>query len=196
MFIREVKARPKRAGSRPRFRGSCRRRESAAGCLVLRRNLRGARFSRASDHRDLRPRSAGARLLHQFSNPAVGDALLVTLKTSVAAQAAILLFGTPTAYFLATRRFPGRAVLVTLTELPFVLPPAVAGIGLIVAFGKLGLLGSTFSWLGIDVAFNMTAVVFAVMLVASRSTSAWRSRRSRRSTPTSSPPHARSAQAR
>jgi molybdate transport system permease protein len=106
-------------------------------------------------------------LLHQFSNPIVGDALLVTLKTSVAAQVAILLFGTPTAYFLATRRFPGRALLVTLVELPFVLPPAVAGIGLLVAFGKLGLLGGTFSWLGISLAFNTTAVVFAVMLVAS-----------------------------
>jgi molybdate transport system permease protein len=106
-------------------------------------------------------------LLHQFSNPIVGDALVVTLKTSLAAQAAILLFGTPTAYFLATRRFPGRALLVTLVELPFVLPPAVAGIGLLVAFGKLGLLGGTFSALGINLAFNTTAVVFAVMLVAS-----------------------------
>lgn len=106
-------------------------------------------------------------LLHQFSNSAVKDALIVTLKTSLAAQAAILLFGTPTAYFLATRRFPGRALLVTLVELPFVLPPAVAGIGLLVAFGKLGLLGSTFSFLGIDLAFNTTAVVFAIMLVAS-----------------------------
>jgi molybdate transport system permease protein len=110
---------------------------------------------------------APGKLLHQFSNPIVEDALVVTLKTSLAAQAAILLFGTPTAYFLATRRFPGRALLVTLVELPFVLPPAVAGIGLLVAFGKLGLLGGTFSWLGINLAFNMTAVVFAVMLVAS-----------------------------
>jgi molybdate transport system permease protein len=58
-------------------------------------------------------------------------------------------------------------LLVTLVELPFVLPPAVAGIGLLVAFGKLGLLGGTFSWLGINVAFNTTAVVFAIMLVAS-----------------------------
>ncbi|HWB23615.1 MAG TPA: molybdate ABC transporter permease subunit [Gaiellaceae bacterium] len=106
-------------------------------------------------------------LLHQLSSPIVTDALVVTLKTSVAAQIAILIFGTPTAYFLATRRFPGRALLVTLVELPFVLPPAVAGIGLLVAFGKLGLLGGTFSWLGINVAFNTTAVVFAVMLVAS-----------------------------
>ena len=78
----------------------------------------------------------------------------------------ILLFGTPTAYFLATRRFPGRALLVTLVELPIVLPPAVAGIGLIVAFGRVGLLGSTFDRLGIDVSFNQAAVVLAITLVS------------------------------
>ena len=49
--------------------------------------------------------------------------------------------GTPAAYFLATRRFRGRAVVVTLVELPLVLPPAVAGIGLLAALGPQGLLG-------------------------------------------------------
>ena len=48
-------------------------------------------------------------LIDQLSNPLVHDALIVTLKTTLVAQAAILLFGTPTAWFLATRRFPGRA---------------------------------------------------------------------------------------
>jgi molybdate transport system permease protein len=55
---------------------------------------------------------------------------------------------------------------VTLVELPIVLPPAVAGIGLLVAFGRFGLLGSTFDWLGIDVSFNLAAVVLAVTLVS------------------------------
>ncbi|CAB4686367.1 MAG: molybdate ABC transporter permease subunit [Actinobacteria bacterium] len=105
-------------------------------------------------------------LLHQFTNPVVTDALIVSLKTIVVAQIAILLFGTPIAYLLASRRFPGHAVVVTLVELPIVLPPAVAGLGLIVAFGRFGLLGSTFEWLGIDVSFNQTAVVFAICLVA------------------------------
>jgi len=50
--------------------------------------------------------------------------------------------------------------------LPIVLPPAVAGIGLFVAFGRIGLLGSTFDWLGFDVSFNQTAVVLAITLVA------------------------------
>ena len=105
-------------------------------------------------------------LIDQLSNPLVTKALVVSVETSAAAQAAILLFGTPLAYLLATRRFRGRAVLVTLIELPIVLPPAVAGIGLIVAFGRLGLLGRTFSALGINVGFDKAAVVLAVAFVA------------------------------
>ncbi len=105
-------------------------------------------------------------MFHQFSSPIVTDALIVSAKAVAVAEIAILLFGTPTAYFLASRRFRGRTLLVTLAELPIVLPPAVAGIGLIVAFGRFGLLGSTFRWLGFDVAFNLTAVVFAIVLVA------------------------------
>jgi molybdate transport system permease protein len=105
-------------------------------------------------------------LLHQLTNPVVTDALVVSLKTSAIAQAAILLFGTPTAYLIARHRFPGRSLAITLVELPLVLPPAVAGVGLLVAFGRLGLLGSTFDALGIDLAFNQAAVVFAVTFVA------------------------------
>jgi molybdate transport system permease protein len=104
-------------------------------------------------------------LLDQFSSQVVHDALLVTLRTSLAAQVLILLFGTPLAYFLATRRFPGRAALITLVELPIVLPPAVAGIGLLVAFGRFGLLGKHFG-IWSHVSFNWLAVTFAVILVA------------------------------
>jgi molybdate transport system permease protein len=106
-------------------------------------------------------------LLDQLSNPVVRDAFIVSLKTSAIAQALIVLFGTPTAYLLATRRFPGHAVAVTLVELPLVLPPAVAGIGLLAAFGRLGLLGSTFDALGIALPFTQTAVTIAVAYVAS-----------------------------
>jgi len=94
------------------------------------------------------------------------DALIVTLETTVIAQLLIVCFGTPTAYLLATRRFPGRSLAVTLVELPLVLPPAVAGIGLLATFGRLGLLGSSLSALGIEVAFTKIAVVLAVVFVA------------------------------
>jgi molybdate transport system permease protein len=106
-------------------------------------------------------------LVEQLSNPVVTDALVVTLKTSLVAQLFIVAFGTPAAFLLASRRFPGHALAVTLVELPLVLPPAVAGIGLLAAFGRLGLLGSSLSALGISLPFTQTAVTMAVAYVAS-----------------------------
>jgi molybdate transport system permease protein len=107
------------------------------------------------------------QLVHQLSSGVVTDALIVTAKTSLIAQALVLLFGTPLAYLLASRRFRGRALAITLVELPLVLPPAVAGIALFAAFGRLGLLGSTFEALGFTVALTPAAVVLAITYVAS-----------------------------
>jgi len=95
------------------------------------------------------------------------DALRVTAETNLIAMTLIVCFGTPTAYLLATRTFRGKALLVTLVELPLVLPPAVAGIGLLAAFGRLGLLGGSLDALGIDIASTKVAVVLAVTFVAS-----------------------------
>ena len=99
-------------------------------------------------------------LLHQLTTPVVTDALIVSAKTSVIAQLLIVLFGTPLAYLLASRRFRGHGLLVTLVELPLVLPPAVAGLGLLALFGRAGLLGTS-------IPFTQTAVVLAVAFVAS-----------------------------
>jgi len=107
------------------------------------------------------------RLLDQLGSDLALDALRVTLKTNLIALALIVGFGTPSAYFLATRRFRGRALVITLLELPLVLPPAVAGIGLLVAFGREGLLGGTLEAAGITVGFTQLAVVLAVTFVAS-----------------------------
>jgi molybdate transport system permease protein len=112
-------------------------------------------------------RTSPTHLVQQLSNPVVTDALVVTLKTSLLAQLFIVGFGTPAAFLLASRRFPGHALAVTLVELPLVLPPAVAGIGLLAAFGRLGLLGSSLSALGISLPFTQTAVTMAVAYVAS-----------------------------
>jgi molybdate transport system permease protein len=79
----------------------------------------------------------------------------------------VLLLGTPLAYLLATRRFRGRSLAITLVELPLVLPPAVAGIGLLAAFGRYGLLGGTLDAFGIQLGLTQTAVVIAVAYVSS-----------------------------
>lgn len=106
-------------------------------------------------------------LLDGLTSDVALDALRVTAETNLVAMALIVFFGTPTAYLLATRRFRGRALLVTVVELPLVLPPAVAGLGLLAAFGRFELLGRTLYALGIDVAFTKVAVVLAVTFVAS-----------------------------
>jgi molybdate transport system permease protein len=95
------------------------------------------------------------------------DALRLTAETNLTALAFIVLFGTPTAYLLATRRFRGRSLCVTLVELPLVLPPAVAGLGLLAAFGRYELLGRAFTAVGVEIAFTKVAVVLAVIFVAS-----------------------------
>lgn len=105
-------------------------------------------------------------LVDQLSSEVVRDALAVTLKTNLVALTLILLLGTPAAYLIGSRSFRGRAFALTLVELPLVLPPAVAGIGLLAAFGRAGLLGDEFDALGITISFTQTAVVLAVTFVA------------------------------
>ncbi len=102
-----------------------------------------------------------------LKDPAVRDTLAVTLRTNLIANALILGFGTPAAYLLGTRRFPGRGAMITMIELPLVLPPAVAGIGLLAAFGAGGLFGDELQSAGIILPFTEWAVVLAVVFVAS-----------------------------
>jgi molybdate transport system permease protein len=111
-------------------------------------------------------RVSPGELLGRLDDRVVLDALAVTARTNGIAFALTLLVGTPAAYLVATSRFPGRALVVTLCELPLVLPPAVAGIALLAAFGRLGLLGGTLDAFGIHVGFTQAAVVLAVLFVA------------------------------
>jgi molybdate transport system permease protein len=112
-------------------------------------------------------RVAPGTLLDELSSPVVRDALRVTIKTNLVAILVVLALGTPTAFLVATRSFRGRALVLTLIELPLVLPPAVAGIGLLAAFGRAGLLGGTLDFFGFTVGLGtQAAVVLAVVFVA------------------------------
>ncbi|WP_217913293.1 ABC transporter permease [Miltoncostaea marina] len=111
-------------------------------------------------------RVAPADLLASLDDAVVRDALAVTARTNAVAFAVTVVVGTPAAYLLATRRFRGRGLVLTAIELPLVLPPAVAGVGLLAAFGRLGLLGDAFEVAGVRVGFTQTAVVLAILFVA------------------------------
>jgi molybdate transport system permease protein len=80
-------------------------------------------------------------LVSSLGDDAALDALRLSFECSAIALAIIVVIGTPAAWLLATRRFPGREVLITIVELPLVMPPAVAGIGLLAALGPNGILG-------------------------------------------------------
>jgi molybdate transport system permease protein len=103
------------------------------------------------------------RFLH---DPTVQSALRLSGLTSSLATGASLLLGMPLAYMLARWRFRGRTWLEVLVDLPIVLPPSVAGIALLVAFGRRSPLGAALAPLGISLPFTTAAVVLAQIFVA------------------------------
>ena len=106
-------------------------------------------------------------LFAQLGSDVALDALWVTVKTGLIAHVLVVGLGTPAAYLLGTRQFRGRSLVLTAIELPLVLPPAVAGIALIAAFGRRGLLGGKLEAAGITISLTQAAVVLAVAFVAS-----------------------------
>jgi molybdate transport system permease protein len=101
-----------------------------------------------------------------LSSPVVAQALALSMATSLTATALAVCFGAPLAYLLARRRFRGRTLVDTLIDLPMVLPPSVAGIALLMAFGRRGLIGGPLATLGISISFTEAAVVLAQCFVA------------------------------
>jgi len=107
-----------------------------------------------------------AAFVAHLANQQVVQAIRLSLWTTAISTLCTLFFGTPLAYWLARNRFRGRHLIDTLLDLPMVLPPAVAGIALLVAFGRRGLLGAYLNEVGITLAFTQTAVVLAQIFVA------------------------------
>jgi molybdate transport system permease protein len=106
------------------------------------------------------------RLLSSLGGSQSLQALRLSVETSAIAVAAVVLVGTPGAYLLATRRFRGHALVLTLIELPLVLPPAVAGIGLLASLGPHGLLGGALATAHIQLVLQTAGVVVALAFVS------------------------------
>lgn len=106
------------------------------------------------------------RLLARLGQPDAVAALTLSLKTTAITLLLTLALGTPAAYLLARRRFRGQRLLDSVVDLPIVLPPAVAGVALLMAFGREGLLGPTLDALGLHISFSTTAVVLAQLFVS------------------------------
>jgi molybdate transport system permease protein len=102
----------------------------------------------------------------EMTSPAAVDALLLSARTTAISMTIILLVGTPAAYVLARYDFPGKRIVNTLVDLPAVLPPSAAGIALLLAFGRVGLIGEQLTAFGITISFTTAAVVLAELFVA------------------------------
>jgi molybdate transport system permease protein len=101
-----------------------------------------------------------------MASPEARDALLLSIRTTAISMLIIILVGTPAAYVLARADFPGKRALDSLIDVPAVLPPSAAGIALLLAFGRFGLLGEYLDAFGIQLSFTTAAVVIAEIFVA------------------------------
>ncbi|SDF07003.1 ABC transporter permease [Rhodospira trueperi] len=93
-------------------------------------------------------------------------AIGLSLRTSLVSLALALVLGIPAAHLLARHRFPGKAVLETLLDLPLVTPPLVAGVGLLFLLGRQSPVGGGLAALGIDLLFSPAGIILAQTYVA------------------------------
>jgi molybdate transport system permease protein len=111
-------------------------------------------------------RTSPAELIENLRAPSVLQAIGLSLVTTLISTSIIILGGTPLAYSQARGQFRFSRMVDTLIDLPLVLPPAVAGVALLMAFGRRGILGGLLSDLGIHIAFTTLAVIIAQVFVA------------------------------
>jgi molybdate transport system permease protein len=107
-----------------------------------------------------------AQLWSALLQPDIFQALQLSLLTTTLSTFFAVLFGLPVAYILARYTFPGHAILEILVTLPTVLPPVVAGVALLLAFGRVGLIGHYLAPFGITLPFTTVAVIMAQTFVA------------------------------
>jgi molybdate transport system permease protein len=110
---------------------------------------------------------ASPRMIMQYlSAPPVVQAVVLSVWTSAVSVLITVIFGTPVAYILGRGKFPGKNVLEVLIDWPIVLPPAVAGIALLMTLGRRGLIGSWLDRAGYPIPFTQTAVILAQTFVS------------------------------
>jgi len=101
-----------------------------------------------------------------LTDPAIRDALVLSLETTAVSLVLTIGFGLPLAFVLARRTFRGSTLAEAIVDLPIVLPPSVAGLALLLAFGRRGLLGPPLDVLGIELPFTTAAVILAQAFVS------------------------------
>jgi molybdate transport system permease protein len=101
-----------------------------------------------------------------LTSPVATEALRVSVVVSLCATTLALVLGLPLAWVLARTDFPGRSVVRAIVVLPLVLPPVVAGVGLLAALGRRGFAGRALDLLGVAVPFTTVAAILAATFVS------------------------------
>ncbi len=112
-------------------------------------------------------RTSPSLFFDSMKNPVVIESLKLSLVTSAAATLVAVAAGTPAAYLHSRHNYPGKEIVDVIIDLPLILPPAVAGVALLMLWGRMGLLGRYLHLLGVNIAFTTLAVVMAQIFVAS-----------------------------
>lgn len=105
-------------------------------------------------------------LANALTAQVVLSALALSLTTTAISLALTVAFGLPLAYLLARRRFRGSGLVEAIIDLPLVLPPSVAGLGLLLLLGRRGVLGGALDAVGIEIPFTTFAVILAQTFVS------------------------------
>lgn len=105
-----------------------------------------------------------------FSNPLLSNeawqAFYITFTASTASTVILLILGIPTAYLLAKRSFPGRKIIESIVDIPLMIPHVVAGIMILVAYSRSGLIGGLTSFIGLNIQDAFWGIVFVMIFVS------------------------------
>jgi molybdate transport system permease protein len=111
-------------------------------------------------------RTSPALLLENLNKQQVVWAIGISLRTTTISLMVTILLGTPVAYLMGRRQFRFKRLVDTLIDLPTVMPPSVAGLALLITFGRKGLIGGALESLGLQIAFTQIAVIIAQVFIS------------------------------
>lgn len=104
--------------------------------------------------------------LHNLTEPNFIAAVKMTVSLAAIAVPINIIFGLATAWALANKRFRGRTLLLSLVDLPFAISPVVAGLMIVLLYGRQGWFGPFLQERGIQIVFAFPAMLLATLFVS------------------------------
>ena len=105
-------------------------------------------------------------LLETMTDPDVARSISLTFLAGGGATSIGVLLGLPLAYIMARISFPGKSIIAGIIDLPLIIPHTAAGVGLLLVFGRQGILGPAFAQLGVYFTDSLAGIVVGMMFVS------------------------------